>query len=118
MKRKQTKSVTTEQLAKQVADDIATWTPDQKAHARAKINRAFVPNSASRTAELRQQIVCYVGKLTGMTPEMCADKSADMLLNLAAMTTAHQNYLGAMRADALIWLAELENLVAGMKQLN
>jgi len=37
MAKRKLKPMTTEQLAKHVADDIATWTPDQKAHLRAKL---------------------------------------------------------------------------------
>ena len=118
MKRKLKSSVTTEELGAQIANDIGTWTPDEKAHARAKINRAFAPNSASRTAELRRQIVQQVCKLTDMTPQLCEGHSADVLLGIAAMTVGHQNYLGRLRPDALVRLGELEKLVSEIKSIN
>jgi hypothetical protein len=68
--------------------------------------------------EARKKIVAHVTRLTGMTPKMCEGKSDDMLLGIAAMTVGHRNYLGAMQADALIRLRELEKLVAEIKQMN
>jgi hypothetical protein len=49
-------SVTTEELGKIVLDDMRTWTPDQKAHARAKLDREFPPGEkAAARAALRKQ---------------------------------------------------------------
>jgi hypothetical protein len=54
----------------------------------------------------------------GFTPAMCRDKSNDMLVGIARMTVIHQHYLGSMEPDALIWLTELEKLVAELRQVN
>ena len=47
-KRKLKTSVTTEELAKFVADDIASWTPEQKAACRAALDREFEPSAKDK----------------------------------------------------------------------
>jgi hypothetical protein len=105
-------SVTTEELGKIVLEDMRTWTPDQKAHARAKLDREFLPVN-----EARQKIVHYMARY-GFTPEMCEGKSSDSLLHLAAMLVGHRRYLGILEADEIIRLGEMEKTVAEIKRVN
>src|SRR6266702_7862535 len=51
----------------------------------------------------------------GMTPAMCADKSSDQLLHIAAMTVQHRRYLGVLDADEIIRLGEMEKLAAELR---
>jgi hypothetical protein len=69
------------------------------------------------STEARKKIVQRMARY-GMTPAMCEGKSADMLLGIAAMTSAHRRYRGVMGADELILLGELEEIVAEIKRTN
>lgn len=54
----------------------------------------------------------------GFTPDMCADKSADTLLHIAAMLVSHRRYQGLLEADEIVRLGKLEETVRMMRQLN
>jgi hypothetical protein len=111
--RKRKDSMTTEQLGKKIIADIRLMTPDQKAHARAKLDREFLP----KTNEARQKIVQYMARY-GFTPAMCEHKSADQLLHIAAMMVGHRRSLGVLEADEIIQLGEMEKTVAEVKRVN
>jgi hypothetical protein len=106
-------SMTTEQLAEKVLQDVKEMPPDEKAHVRAKLNREFFPESESPRDKIVRMMARY-----GFTPAMCADKSSDTLLGIAAMTTAHRRYLGAPDPDDIIRLGEIEDMAAEVKRLN
>ncbi len=67
--------------------------------------------------DIRQTLVARMGRY-GFTPEMCADKSSDQLLHIAAMTVQHRRYLGVLEADEIIRLGEMEKLAAELRQEN
>ena len=54
----------------------------------------------------------------GMIPAMCADKSNDMLLGIAAMMVGHRRSQGKLEADEIIQLGEMEKLVAEIKRVS
>jgi hypothetical protein len=54
----------------------------------------------------------------GFTPAMCADKSSDTLLGIAAMIVAHRRSQGKLEADEIIRLGAMEKIVAEAKKLN
>ena len=60
--------------------------------------------------EVRQQIIAQMSRW-GFTPEMCANKSADMLLHIAAMMVSHRRYQGVLEADEIVRLGKLEETV-------
>jgi hypothetical protein len=66
----------------------------------------------------RDQIVQHMSRFCGMTPEMCADKSNDMLLGIAAMMVGHRRSQSKLGADEIIQLGEMEKLVAEIKRMN
>ena len=111
-KRKPKESMTTEQLAEKVLQDLNEMSPDERAHVRAKLDREFLPIN-----EARQKIVRYMARY-GFSPEMCEGKSSDMLLHLAAMLVGHRRYLGILEADEIIRLGEVEKAVAEIKRVN
>ena len=67
--------------------------------------------------QARETLVARMARY-GFTPEMCADKSADQLLHIAAMTVQHRRYLGVLEADETIRLGEMEKLAAELRQVH
>lgn len=53
----------------------------------------------------------------GLLPR-CADKTSDQLLHLAAMQFQHRSYKGLLEADEIVWMGEIEKLVAELKRVN
>ncbi len=67
--------------------------------------------------DIRQTLVARMGRY-GFTPEMCADKTSDQLLHLAAMLVQHRRYQGLLEADEIVRLGEMEKLVAELRQVH
>lgn len=65
----------------------------------------------------RQAIIEKMARY-GFTPAMCADKTSDQLLHLAAMLVGHRRYLGLLEADEIIRLGEMEELAAELRQVS
>jgi EAL domain-containing protein (putative c-di-GMP-specific phosphodiesterase class I) len=66
---------------------------------------------------IRKTLVAMMARYN-FTPKMCADKTSDQLLHLAAMLVGHRRYLGLLQPDELIRLTEMEKLVAELKRTN
>jgi hypothetical protein len=65
----------------------------------------------------RDKIVQHMARY-GMIPEMCPDKSNDMLLGIATMMVDHRRSQSKLEADEIIQLGEMEKLVAEVKLVN
>src|SRR5882724_8793205 len=73
--------------------------------------QVMTPTKARET--LVQRMARY-----GFTPEMCADKSSDQLLHIAAILVQHRMSQGSLEADEIIRLGEMEKLAAELRQVN
>ena len=111
-KRQPKESMTTEQLAEKLLQDVKEMSSEEKAEVRRHLDREFLSVN-----EARQKTVRYMARY-GFTPEMCEGKSSDMLLHLAAMLLGHRRYLGILDADEIIRLGEMEKTVAEIKRVN
>jgi len=86
--------------------------PDSQGH-----RYVFEEGEVMTTINARQAIIQRMARY-GFTPEMCADKTPDQLLHLAAMLVGHRRYLGILEADEIVRLGEMEKLAAELRQVN
>jgi hypothetical protein len=65
----------------------------------------------------RETLVAHRARY-GFTPTVCADKTSDQLLKIAATLVQHRRYQGSLEADEIAGLGEMEKLVAELRQVN
>ncbi len=65
----------------------------------------------------RQTLIAHMARY-GFTPSMCANKTSDQLLKIAAMLVQHRRYQGSLEPDEIVRLGEMEKLVAEIRQVN
>jgi hypothetical protein len=68
-------------------------------------------------AKARQTLIARMARY-GFTPAMCADKTSDQLLKIAAMLVQHRRYQGVLEPDEIVRLGEMEKLVLELRQVN